>query len=921
MKRIIYSVLAVTLLLAACVKEQKSDEGSYVNEIGARIENFSLKSIADPDSGKIRFEAGDRILLDNGSETAEYVWNSTREVFVADGKALEVADTYRAAYPASKASGSTPGNLVIDSPKSIDLNGAYIKDLPLIADYSDGILVFKPYCEVHGQKAHTQTGSGTKADPYIVSSWEDVRTLVEKGSEEAYYSAYYKQTEDITLPSNFRFSTIARFTGEYDGGGHEISGLVMKNSKLDAPSGLFGVIEGATIKGLKLTDINFVSDQMFLGAIAGKAINSTVENCSVDGYMKSTARFSWDEWVDITTDKANHGFCGGITGYSDGSTITGCDFYGQISSFGKNTGCIAGFITGKTTIDACYVHEGAEVYSGYHCVGGIAGAVTGESSVKNCKSEVFASTTGYWVGGIAGYLQSGSVEACVTGSRASVTGRQFNVGGIVGAIQPQDKYTALVKDCTSWSDVQGQYSVGGVVGYVESKSGSSVSIEGCTYIGGTLYATGTNSNKYNLVAGICGWIASGGEVSVSDCASLPGLIKCSIQNATTGSDNATTIGAAAGLVGFQNNSSQTTITRCYSSLEKSRILVRYRALETAPAFIHYGSIFGGGGLTLVCDKCYHDGDLAPYSRNDTHNEGCPSVTVAQMTDGTLLGYLGSAWKAGDGGFPVPAGFIADPNPRLKSTLRVSVIGDSISTFAGYIPAGYNYHYPCADGSVTQVSQTYWYRLIYDKLSDARLDLNMSYSGSAVTRSTDSSKSGNHWYDNCYIQRYLRQGGVGEPDIVLIHGGTNDYAHNDCPLYPGDEVRCKNAPAPSADILAEVFSKADAAKNYDEAAALNDTDFCSAYVKLIKLLQEQYPEVKIVCIIGDYLSEGVEKSTIAIAEHYGAKVVDLLKVNGYNDQVYMPKHDYNGTSGCHPDARAMEFIADKIYTELGSWLEN
>ena len=80
--------------------------------------------------------------------------------------------------------------------------------------------------------------------------------------------------------------------------------------------------------------------------------------------------------------------------------------------------------------------------------------------------------------------------------------------------------------------------------------------------------------------------------------------------------------------------------------------------------------------------------------------------------------------------------------------------------------------------------------------------------------------------------------------------------------------------------------------------------------------------EVVCIIGDYLSTGIEQSTIKIAEHYGAKSVDLYAVNGFNDQTYMPKHDYNPStgSGCHPSSKAMEYIANKIYTELGSWLE-
>ena len=135
--------------------------------------------------------------------------------------------------------------------------------------------------------------------------------------------------------------------------------------------------------------------------------------------------------------------------------------------------------------------------------------------------------------------------------------------------------------------------------------------------------------------------------------------------------------------------------------------------------------------------------------------------------------------------------------------------------------------------------------------------------------------------------------------MLIHGGTNDYAHNVDPLAPGLPIQ--SAEAPSEAALAELFAAADAAATRAEIEALDD---------------------KIVCIIGDYLSTGIERSTLAIARHYGARCVDLYAVNGFNDQTYMPKHDYNPATGkgCHPSSEAMKFIADKIYAELGSWLE-
>jgi lysophospholipase L1-like esterase len=272
--------------------------------------------------------------------------------------------------------------------------------------------------------------------------------------------------------------------------------------------------------------------------------------------------------------------------------------------------------------------------------------------------------------------------------------------------------------------------------------------------------------------------------------------------------------------------------------------------------------------------------------------------------------------------------IADPSPRDEKAKRVSIIGDSISSFAGYIPAGYNYHYPCADGSVTRVEQTYWWQLIYNKMKNARLDVNMSYSGTAVANSDDAvARLKDHWVNNSFVQRYILLGGIGDPDIVVIHGGTNDSAHGDkCPLYPGSED-CGGEKNANQEALKEIYAKADAALTLEDAAAsraaieaLADNDFCSAYVKLPCLIKQQYPDTKIVCVIGDYLSTGIQKSIISIANHYGARYVDLYAVNGFNDQTYMPKHDYNGTSGCHPNAKAMEFISEKIYSELGAWLE-
>ncbi|MBQ5692588.1 MAG: hypothetical protein IIW50_00840, partial [Alistipes sp.] len=70
--------------------------------------------------------------------------------------------------------------------------------------------------------------------------------------------------------------------------------------------------------------------------------------------------------------------------------------------------------------------------------------------------------------------------------------------------------------------------------------------------------------------------------------------------------------------------------------------------------------------------------------------------------------------------------------------------------------------------------------------------------------------------------------------------------------------------------------------------------------------------------------GVQQATHKMAAHFpnNCKCVDLRAVNGFNDQTYMPKLYYapDNTGQCHPNQKAMAYIGEKIYKELGDWLE-
>lgn len=1029
MKKYILTV-PLLILVSGCVKENKETvRTDILKEFKAEIVRLETKSLVTPSGAKVVWEAGDEVLVDNGKATATFTYNSSRGVFATSADDFELADSYKAVYPASAYS-SQDGTVFSDRQK---IYPGYVRDLvmtasagsdamfrfttvtaPVLVDfpqerlpdsndrsvsrivlqsqertvtyesegdvnvetplfiavpvgtYKGGISLDFTFADgstfslgtsedvtVHAN-AITMTrlltpwaafsgGEGTVEKPYLLNSPGDFREFVNCClSDPSYLSRHYTQTSDIDLSEVWEFTPLASsdhpFTGVYDGGGHSLRGAVASTYTGGEPTGLFRHTDGAVIRNLRLEGWKMTSKSQYLGGFAGYALRTAFENCVWAGDLHQSVREPMKDFESVT-DNANIGITGGIAALAEDCSFKDCIFDGKVSATGKNAGGIVGYAR-NCSVTGCSSTAASEVYTSYHCAGTIAGALTQNSTIERksviseCSAEGSVGAFDH-CGAIVGYLQNGTVERCVVSSKATITGRQFNIGGIAGFVIPKSGETCVIDRCTVYADVKGQFCVGGIAGYIDCNdaAGKAV-ITNCSYIGGTLEATGTNENRYALVGGIAGWITKSHEVVVRNCSVSPKLIRTAVQNAPEASLKECA-GGVAGLVGFCNNDNGSLdISNCWSGVSLSTFQHRYKVITAFPEFKIWGAVLGRcTKLSSLAQNYFcNDDELRGIADGQTGGEFLTGLTTAEIKEGlverlntgvlSLDGGTFSQWKAGQNGLPELECVIADPSPRSSEALRISIIGDSISSFAGYTPAGYNYHYPCADGSVTRVEQTYWHQLIYRKLKNARLDVNMSYSGSAVANSDEAANGSrkDHWCNNSYVQRYIRLGGIGDPDIVVIHGGTNDWAHGDfCPLFPGADD-CSKAAPPTASDLEGVFSAADAAVGRSAIEALPHNDFCSAYAKLICLVKEQYPDAKIVCIIGDYLSEGIEKSILAIAGHYGAKCVNLLAVNGFNDQTYMPKHDYNGSTGCHPDSRAMTFIADKIYEEVGAWLE-
>lgn len=715
----------------------------------------------------------------------------------------------------------------------------------------------------------------------------------------------------------------------------EIAGCALKGSirALSQIGGIAGYTSGTKLSGCTIeSSATIDAEKYFVGGIAGRArYNSVIEDCVVSGKISSY----------------NGNYIGGITGHLTSGRVCGCTITRQasLSSKGNHTGGIVGAVqpneeklgdgSNRTAIvENC---ENAIMVFGGQNVGGIVGyqgTATADhtSIVRGCVAREAVTGYSYSVGGISGTISSvgdSFIENCQ--SYGDITSSLYQVGGICGYAVSQGETT--IDYCIAYGNCRGQYGVGGICGYAKSNLASCViNVVNCMYAGEEVEATGNNGkNGYTLATGLIGWLqVASGSANVVNCASRVQTVKTASKSGQYASTNDT----LSGILGFQNGvPAAANLYGLYSTVEKSGFLTDGEVTTSTYYGGIYSKIHSDSYSIITLKHCYYNpaaGQAGPgmsnLSKVDKTTVGAYGEMSALLTDlnAAVAAYDGTcgrtlkSWTLDADGYPVIEGMTTLLS--ASKTKRISVIGDSISTFRGFVPSGYGCHYPTADYDLTSVSQTYWYRLAHDLMSDARIERNISFSGTAVTRTTNPAYSSQSWYGKDFCARFIAQGGVGRPDIVLIHGGTNDYAHNVDKLAPN--IAIQSADAPSDAVLAELFAAADAATTRAEIEALDDTTFCTAYIKLIRLLRERYPNVKIVCIIGDYLSTGIEQSTIKIAEHYGAKSVDLYAVNGYNDQTYMPKHDYNPATGkgCHPSSEAMAFIADKIYTELGSWLE-
>lgn len=280
------------------------------------------------------------------------------------------------------------------------------------------------------------SGNGTAGSPFeinMVQHLDNVRYFL---------NSHFLVTANIDLSSVPNWTPIGSaaepFTGNFDGGSLVIMNLTISGGGNN--SGLFGVVEGATIEHIRLMTVSVDAGDS-VGALAGQVLGN------------STIRFNYADG-SVTGKMNTGGLIGLISGtvievYRSGASVT------VASTDGDNKGGLVGSIIGDSiTILESYAHGNVTGELGFmdQNIGGLVGSMSG-GMISNC----------YAIGDTAGYnnvagLVGNAVDATIKFSHAIGTVTLSSTSGslvasIFGTTTVADSY--YNDDANAFTDYYG----------------------------------------------------------------------------------------------------------------------------------------------------------------------------------------------------------------------------------------------------------------------------------------------------------------------------------------------------------------------------------------------------------------------------------------------------------------------------------
>jgi len=197
---------------------------------------------------------------------------------------------------------------------------------------------------------------------------------------------------------------------------------------------------------------------------------------------------------------------------------------------------------------------------------------------------------------------------------------------------------------------------------------------------------------------------------------------------------------------------------------------------------------------------------------------------------------------------------------------VAILGDSYSTFQGYVQPDTNlvwyWQGDCKDRTdVDSVGHTWW-SILTAADSPWELGVNNSYSGSTISHRGYRNED---YKDRSFITRMDK---LGDPDIILVFGATNDSWAG----VPVGEYKYQDWTEP------DLYT------------------FRPAMARMMDGLKELYPKATLYFLLNTGLRPEINESAEEICRHYGVKLITL--------------EDIDKDHG-HPTQKGMRSIATQV----------
>lgn len=286
-----------------------------------------------------------------------------------------------------------------------------------------------------------------------------------------------------------------------------------------------------------------------------------------------------------------------------------------------------------------------------------------------------------------------------------------------------------------------------------------------------------------------------------------------------------------------------------------------------------------------------DGKMAGETAKENDGDAGENIEKDEAADGSSMAAGESSGE--DEAASAYGNPLQKERRHAESGMKLSILGDSISTFEGWIPEGNSDFYP-QNGAVQDVSQTWW-KIVLDE-AGLTLCANGSSSGSACFGYSQEEDPMFGCSDYRIAQLAGADGSV--PDIIIVYMGTNDV------------------------LMSASVGDNDGLRTVEEGMV---GSFSDGYTMILDKLERQYPDAQIYCCtllpMGDWgtdqpfvpfvngqnlTSKEYADQIRTIAQNRGIPVIDL-----YNCGITIDNMSEMTSDGVHLTPEGMRRVADTV----------